>query len=500
MTRKIIILSLWTVLLGACHQHSHEIHDHDHEEIFLQIQAYSTNFEVFAEAEPFSTGHTSRILAHFTWLENFKPLEQASITLSLIVGNKGIRQTQEKALKPGIFAFTLKPEISGSARLVFDIYHHEIHYQIIVPHIQVYNDQHDAIHAAEKQMISSPVGIVFTKEQSWKVDFATQEVQYEDFGEIIPSAALIQPAPTNQFTITAKTNGMVNFAGFIPVPGLQVIPGQNLFSISSSGMAENNLQLRLLEAQNNFLLAKTSYERAQELAQDKIVSEKELQQARNAFDNAQLIYENLQNNFASGKQRIASPIAGFINQVYVHNGAYVEAGQAIVSITANHSLLLRADVPQQFLPILPRINNAIIRNEITGESFNLKELNGKIISWGRSTNTDNYLLPVNLLIDDPGNWAPGNFAEVFLIAPSRDKTITLPLDAIMEEQGMFYVFVQLTPELFEKREIIKGGTDGQKAAIIKGLAPQERVVSRGAIWVKLAESSAALDPHAGHVH
>jgi hypothetical protein len=59
---------------------------------------------------------------------------------------------------------------------------------------------------------------------------------------------------------------------------------------------------------------------------------------------------------------------------------------------------------------------------------------------------------------------------------------------------------QITPELFSKREVTTGPTDGRNIVIIGGLHAHERVVTVGAILLKLSQSSGALDAHAGHVH
>jgi multidrug efflux pump subunit AcrA (membrane-fusion protein) len=78
--------------------------------------------------------------------------------------------------------------------------------------------------------------------------------------------------------------------------------------------------------------------------------------------------------------------------------------------------------------------------------------------------------------------------------------LTIPNSAILEEQGNFSVFVQITPELFEKREVTPGTTDGLRTEILKGVNPGERVISVGAILVKLAQATGSLDAHSGHVH
>ena len=55
-------------------------------------------------------------------------------------------------------------------------------------------------------------------------------------------------------------------------------------------------------------------------------------------------------------------------------------------------------------------------------------------------------------------------------------------------------------EDFEKREVKIGNTDGKYTQILKGVHKGEKVVSKGAVSLKLSQSAGALDPHAGHVH
>jgi multidrug efflux pump subunit AcrA (membrane-fusion protein) len=127
-------------------------------------------------------------------------------------------------------------------------------------------------------------------------------------------------------------------------------------------------------------------------------------------------------------------------------------------------------------------------------------LNGKVLSVGKNTNQDNYLIPISLQIENKGNFIPGGFVEVYLKTLTNSNALTIPNSAILEEQGNFSVFVQITPELFEKREVKPGATDGLRTEILKGVNPGERVISVGAILVKLAQTTDSLDAHSGHVH
>jgi hypothetical protein len=83
---------------------------------------------------------------------------------------------------------------------------------------------------------------------------------------------------------------------------------------------------------------------------------------------------------------------------------------------------------------------------------------------------------------------------------TNSEALTLPNSAMIEEQGNYFLFVQVTPELFEKREIKTGATDGIKTEIVKGITADERVVTKGAILIRLAQATGTLDAHSGHVH
>jgi RND family efflux transporter MFP subunit len=473
---------------------------HDHGEVKILLTGYSNSFEIFAEADPFIVGKPSSVLVHLTHIENFKPLTVGKVTLSLIVGTKGIRQSLDVAERPGIYRFSIVPEAEGAGKVYVDIESGTFKNRVEVVNVNVYADEHNAIHEAEEQAIQSSNAIVFTKEQSWKVDFATENPLVEPFGQIIKTVAQVQPAQGDEVVVTAKTNGVVSLLETGLQEGRNVTAGQLLLTISGSGLAENSWNVRFAEAKNNYEKAKVDYERMSELAKDKIIPERELVAAQTEFENAKALFDNMNSNFNAKGQRVLSPISGFTKQLFVQNGQYVEVGQPIIAVSQNRSLQLTADVQQKYASVLGAISSANIRTLSSSKTYTLKELNGKVVSYGRSVNPDNFLVPVILQIDNKGEFVPGSFVELYLKVLSNSVALTVPNTALLEEQGSFFVFVQLSPELFEKRVVQTGATDGTKTEILKGIDKNDRIVAKGAILVKLAQASAALDPHSGHVH
>ena len=494
-----VLALLIAIALTACSQRPDGASDeHEHGES-LRLTAYNSDFEVFAEATPFVVGQQSDILVHFSHLENFKPLKDGKVTISFIVGADEIRQSVEKPIQDGIYLFSVAPTTMGTGKLIFDIQTAEGNSQIVISDIKVYDNEHDAQHAAEDAVVSSGNGVLFTKEQSWKVDFATDEVKREPFSQIIRTTAQIQPSQIDEKVVVAKASGIVMFSGNVIVEGKTVSSGQSLFSIESGGFAENNLDVRYAEAASEYNKAKTEYERKKELAKDRIVSERELLEAETAFKNAEAVYNNLQKNFSSGRQEISSPINGFVNRILVRNGEYAEAGQPVLVVSQNRDLLIKAELQPKYFDVLGTITTANIKIMNSNRSYTLDELNGKVVSYGKSTDLNNPLIPVLFQVQNNIGLLPGSFVEMYIKLQSGNQSLTLPNESIIEEMGAYFVYVQITPEFFEKRSVNIGKTDGFRTEITEGVSLGERVVSKGAIMVKLSQATGQLDTH-GHAH
>lgn len=499
MNFKIAFIVLLASAIGGCNQKSITVTD-EHEEVKVQYTAYSSDFELFAEADPFVTGDSANILSHFTMLPGFSALEKGKITVSLEVNGKITSHTLEKPTRKGIYSFNIIPETTGKGTLSFEIAGDNGVSELVIHEVTVYATIEEAHEVLDMIESSTTNSVVFTKEQSWKTDFSTELPLKGPFGQVIKSTAFIHSAPDNEVVVTAKTNGIVSFTSGILTEGKDVSKGDLLVTIKTGNLADNDLSVKYAEAKSNFEKAEADYDRVKELAADKIVSEKELLTVKNQYENSKSVFDNLNENFTVSGQRVTSPLSGSVKQIFVNNGTHVEAGQPLVSVSQNKSLILTADVSQKYLPYLSSVKSATIRIVNDNKVYSLEELNGRVLSYGKSANSDNYLIPVNLLITNNGLITAGSFAEVWLKSITDLQSLTVPESAIMEDQGISFVYVQKTPELFEKREVSIGASDGLRTEIIKGISENERIVTKGAILIKLSQSTGTLDAHSGHVH
>ena len=499
MINIFLAITICAFLFG-CKSNTEQSGDETAHDAKLQLTAYGNHWEVYAESDPFVVEQNANILAHFTFLENFKPLEKGSVTASLIIDGKVISQTLNQPTRMGICAFTLKPETEGEGKIIFTLKTDKGQSEIVVNNVRVYVDKHAAEHAAEDAAVVTSNAIPFTKEQSWKLDFATAYPAYGNFGQVIKTTAQVQSAQGDEMAITAKASGVVLFSDGNMALGKAVQSGQKLFSIISSGFADNNMSVRYTEAKSNYTRAKANYDRAIELSKDNIVSAKELLEAENVFKNTQAVYDNMQRNFSSGGQKVTSPMSGSVKQLYVTNGQYVEAGQPLATVSQNKNLFLTANVPPKYIAMLNRISTANVRTLNDNVTYSLEELGGKLVSYGRSAEDDSYVIPVTFQIENRENFVPGGFVTLYIKTLTNTTALTVPNEALTEEMGNYFVYVQLTPELFEKREVKIGITDGVQTEITRGIAQADRLVTKGAILIKSVAASGSVDAHSGHVH
>lgn len=509
MNIRTILVAAIAMALAACHSHRHESdkesdHRHGlngseagdgHEHEKVQYTVYTGSYELFAEADAFAVGEQANILSHFSRLPSFRPLESGALTVILSVDGTDVRQTLEGPTRKGIYSFDLTPVKAGTGTLRFLI----DTAVVTAEDVRVYASHQEAHEQSVHEEPSMVNKVVFTKEQSWKIDFSTEVIQKKAFGQVIKTVARVESGRDSETVIAAKTSGIVMFPGNL-LEGKEVSYGQSLLRISSGGMSDNNISVKIAEAKNNFLKAEADYVRKKGLADDKIISERELLEAKTTFENAKAVFENLTGNFNDGGQSVISPLQGFVKQIYVSNGQYVEAGQRLITVSRNESLILSAYVQQQYTGILSRIHSANIKSLQNNQLYTLEELNGKVISFGKSVNDNSFLIPVYLQIDNRDGFVQGSLTEIYLKTLTDSEAVTVVNTALLEEQGNYFVFVQETPELFEKRLVKTGVTDGIRTEIIAGLTPGERIVTRGAMLVRLAQASGALDPHSGHVH
>ncbi|KIC90496.1 efflux RND transporter periplasmic adaptor subunit [Flavihumibacter sp. ZG627] len=491
--------------LMACRQneageHTHnEDGSHPGEEGLASVSytLYSDSSELFVEFKPLIVGKTSRFAAHLTMLgESFRPYTEGNITVNLIQGDKGLRNSVDSVASPGIFRLALQPVLPGWGKLVFDISRNGFKDQITIDSIQVYPDEKTA--AAAQPAVATGSDISYLKEQAWKTEFANAPVKRQTIYDIVKATGQLVAAPGDEVTIAARSNGIVHFSGSGLVTGTAVKAGQRLFTVTGGEIAFENIAAARQSAQAELSSAKAEYDRAAELIKDQLVTRAEFEAAKLRYEKSRIALRNLSRNY-SGGNALTVPIAGFITNIMVSEGQYVTSGQPLATISRNQKLLLKADVSLRDADRIRSVQEANFILAQGKEIYNTRELNGRLVSVGKTTGTNMPFIPVHFEISNKQGLVPGSFAEVHLKTSPIDGSLAIPVTALVEEQGVYYVYVQTGGESFQKREVKTGVSDGRIIQVLSGIKEGERIVTKGAYQIKLSQASGTMPAH-GHEH
>lgn len=314
-----------------------------------------------------------------------------------------------------------------------------------------------------------------------------------DFHEVFKCSGVIENARGEERIISAPASGIVSLNQGI-VDGANVKAGQGLFSISSQNTEQGD-QTATYGIEKD--IAYKELQRAERLIKDNLISRQEYDRIKADYDKA---CKNTQSVSARNRNGIcvSSPISGTIINLSVRPGSFVNMGDQLATVVAQRRIMLRAEVSENNRHKLSHITGASVKGSSSDLSVDLDQHNLKILSHNPQTNSNSHFIPVYLEFDNPGNLSSGNVVEVWLKGALRQGVITVPKTAIMEDGGLKFVYVEEKPGIFHRHEVKTGDTDGNRVEIISGLPEGEKIVTEGAVRIKLAGMASSIPAHSHH--
>ena len=333
--------------------------------------------------------------------------------------------------------------------------------------------------------------IVFSAEQAEAAGVQTEVLTAGDFAEVIRTSGVVESAPASRSAVVAPASGVVKFQNIYV--GSRVRKGQVLATLSGRRIAEGDPaeQVRI-----DYELARKEWERGSRLVEQKIISEQEFDRLTSTYELARQRYEALASKDGEGIV-VTAPMDGYVVECNAVNGDYATTGTALFTITAGNRMTLSADLPVSKVASLGSIKSANFVLPYSDKVYSLAALGGRIEAVGRCADGSAYL-PVTFVFDAPAEVLSGTFAEVWLVGATRSGVVSVPKEALTEEQGLNFVYVKLDAEHYRKQEVQVGESDGLRVALADDALVGSEIVTRGVYQVKLA-ANASIIPE-GHSH
>lgn len=252
------------------------------------------------------------------------------------------------------------------------------------------------------------------------------------------------------------------------VEGGQVNEGDALVKFDDS-----DVQAELKQAEGELLLRKADFERISTLHGQKIESIKKMDEARAAFTIAQGKVDAATSRLA--KTVIKAPFEGKIGLIDVSKGAFVQAGQDLVTLVDTTPVKVDFKVPEK------HVNDVGVGQvaEVKVSSFKDRIFTATVEAVDARVEAESHSMPVRATIpNEDGTLKPGLFANVSLIIGEKGETIIVDEFAVDREGEIEFVWIVERGKA-DRRRVLTGARESGKIEIIAGLQPGQIVVTDG---------------------
>jgi len=256
--------------------------------------------------------------------------------------------------------------------------------------------------------------------------------------------------------------------------GQRVSKGQILGRIDDAGMSQ---QLASLE--NQYALAKTSFERQKNLWAKKIGSEIQFLQAQTQMISAQKGVAQMRAQLS--KTVIRAPFSGTIDEVYAERGQVVAPSQqGLMRIVNLGNMYVSTTVPESYIGKLKVGTEVDVFLKSLGKTYK-----GKVRQVGNFINPNNRSFGIEVGVPNPENLLrPNQVANLKIMDYSNKKAIVVPTN-VVQEDGEKNKFVFIVANSNGKTGTAKkvlveiGKSSDNVTEIVSGLSANDIIVTEG---------------------
>ena len=331
--------------------------------------------------------------------------------------------------------------------------------------------------------------------------------------------------------LTVNQNQTAHISSYVPGKvvshsadlGDRVRSAQALVTINSPAFAQ--AQADFLRSRANYLLSKKESERAKMLWAEKAIEEKEYlrreaeheklateygalgsalhsygithEQIDELIEKCKLVEDmEYQCEIADPNLPIRSPVTGTVIFRDVIKGEHVEPDKILYTVSDLSTLWAILDVYEKDLPYIRKDSQVTITTSIyPGSKFP-----GKITYISDLVDEKLRTIKIRVEVDNKQGFLKPNMYIQGKIENRLEKKdiLAVPDEAIQNLEGEKVVFIREEGDIFAVRHVLVGYKIGNNRIITQGLSEGDRIVVRGAFYLK-AEISKATFGHA-HVH
>jgi cobalt-zinc-cadmium efflux system membrane fusion protein len=364
----------------------------------------------------------------------------------------------------------------------------------------VSEDSHDEsghMHGEEEEESNSDYIVHLKPEQLKVMDIQIGEFKMMNLKTTVKTNGQLELPPQNKASLSAVIAGRVK--NVMVIEGQEVRKGQVLAIMENPEAID--LQQEYLSLKSELAFAETDFQRKEELYNDSIGSAKDYQRVKSQFEslNAELSgvkaklkllnysASQLDKGTISSTFNVISPIEGHVRLVEINIGKFVQPEQEMFEIVDNDHIHMDLMVYEKDIDKIREEQKVVFSISTHPEHV----FYGRVFSVGKAFESDLKAVRVHAEITSkPTGLLPGMFVEARIVTDSNEVQ-AVPISAIIEEEGLSYIFVVNESEsddmhmAFSKIEINKGAIDMGFVEVVTAqpIPTNPKVVINGAYYI-----------------
>ncbi|MDE6451694.1 MAG: efflux RND transporter periplasmic adaptor subunit [Odoribacter sp.] len=240
---------------------------------------------------------------------------------------------------------------------------------------------------------------------------------------------------------------------------------------------ENNVQLESKKLQIE--ITEKEWEGQKMLYEKGGATQKDVNNAKNTYINAQLALENAY--LTLDKLSIKAPFKGaIVNLPYFTPGVEIASGSTIVGIMDYSKMYMETQFAENSL------TKIAVGQQVHITNYNIKSdtLKGILSQLSPAINEDTRTFSGYIEIENPNlKLRPGMFAKADIVTVRKDSVLAIPKDIIKNRRGGKLVYT-IDRNSAEEKVIQTGISDDKYIEVEKGLEAGDKIVIKGYDWLR----------------
>ncbi len=304
-----------------------------------------------------------------------------------------------------------------------------------------HDDEAHAHEEANEQMVE------LNQAQIKKADIQMGQFKSMDLNSTVKTTGRLELPPQNEANVSAIMSGMVS--------SIEVLPGEFVKEQQTLAYLKDpqfsKLQQAYLESTSKLEYVEEEYKRNKELFEEDVGSKKEFQQIRSEYKSLKAKVQSLASQLRlininpkqltenTVKDRIAikAPIEGYIKNINIKMGQYVESNETLFELVDNHHIHIDLMVYEKDVPKVSKGQKILFT---LAKQKQAEPLQAEIFALGKALEKDLKAVRMHAeLKHDYPNLLPGMYIEGRIVTDTLSGHV-LREGGVVKEEDHHYIF------------------------------------------------------------